>query len=174
MTMNHEDFERAASYWECKEKERDVNANMPPTELRTAIDDFLSSHNTCALATGAGDFVRCTPLEYLWHDGAFWIFSEGGRKFTGLEHNGNVCLAVYEPYTGFGKLASVQVAGRAEVVDPASPEFVQAMGYRGIPEAQCDKIARMLHLIKIVPGEIDLLDSSLKKQGFDSRQHLSW
>lgn len=172
--MNHRDYEQAADYWDRKEAERDASADMPEAKLRSAVDGFLSNHNTCALATGKGDFVRCTPLEYLWCDGTFWIFSEGGKKFTGLEHNSNVCLAVYEPYAGFGKLASIQVMGRAEIVDPASPEFVQAMGYRGIPDAQHDKIARMLHLIKIVPGEIDLLDSSLKKQGFDSRQHLSW
>lgn len=172
--MNHEDFERAASYWEQKEKERDASANMPSAELRAAIDDFLSNHNTCALATGTGDFVRCTPLEYLWRDGAFWIFSEGGRKFTGLAHNSNVCLTVFEPYEGFGKLASIQVSGRAEIVDPASPEFVQAMGYRGIPGAQRDKIAHMLHIIKIVPVEVDYLDSTLKKRGYESRQHLSW
>ncbi len=26
----------------------------------------------------------------------FWMFSEGGQKFIGLEKNENVCLAIYE------------------------------------------------------------------------------
>ncbi|WP_317430911.1 hypothetical protein [Parolsenella catena] len=39
-------------------------SRMPETELRAELDAFLSLHNTCAQACGAGDFVRCTPLEY--------------------------------------------------------------------------------------------------------------
>ena len=48
----------------------------------------VNSNNTCTLATGTGDYVRCTPIEYSYHDGKFWMFSEGGEKFIGLEKNG--------------------------------------------------------------------------------------
>lgn len=172
--MEREDFERAASYWDCKEAARSDSEVMPREDLRVEINRFLREHNTCALATGAGDYVRCTPLEYLWEDGAFWIFSEGGRKFVGLERNANVSLAVFEPYEGFGRLASMQVMGKAEVVDPASPEFTRALGYRGIPASKADKIAQMLHVIKVTPVEADYLCSALKEKGYDFRQHLVW
>lgn len=33
-------------------------------------------------------------------------------------------------------------------------------------------LAERLFLIKIVPTEVDLLDSNLKKQGLSGRQHL--
>ena len=72
------------------------------------------------LATGTGDYVRCTPIEYSWHDGCFWMFSEGGKKFIGLEKNPNVCLAIYNKYEGFGKLHGMQVMGTAELVEPFS------------------------------------------------------
>lgn len=44
--------------------------------------------------------MRCTPIEYSYHDGRFWMFSEGGEKFIGLEKNENVCLAIYDKYDG--------------------------------------------------------------------------
>ncbi len=165
--MNSEECEKAANYWVAREADA---KRMPGEELRAAIDDFLSTHNTCALATGSGDFVRCTPLEYAWRDGAFWIFSEGGLKFRGLASNKNVSLAVYEPYGGFGSLESAQIIGTAEIVDPDSSEFAQAAAAKNIPAASLDRIKGMLHLIKVTPTRIDYLSSSLKKLGYDSRQ----
>ena len=121
--MNSKEYEEATDYWVAREADA---KRLSAKELRAAIDAFLGSHNTCALATGEGDFVRCTPLEYVWRDGVFWMFSEGGLKFCGLASNKNVSLAVYEPYGGFGSLESAQVTGTAETVDPDSAEFAQA------------------------------------------------
>lgn len=167
--MDHEQFEQAASYWTSREASA---RRMPESELREEVDRFLASHNTCALATGYGDFVRCTPLEYAWRDGAFWIFSEGGLKFRALEHNDNVSLAVFEPYQGFGTIASVQVTGTAQIVDPEGDEFAQAVVARGLGGAALEKMKASLHLIKIVPTRIDYLASSLKTRGYDVRQWL--
>ena len=167
--MNECEYEAAARYWTSKENDA---TRMPDEQLKEAIDDFLTSHNTCALACASGDFVRCTPLEYAYREGAIWIFSEGGLKFAALEHNKNVRLAIYEPYAGFGTLASAQVTGVAKIVDPDSAEFADAASAKGIKPAMFDKIKTMLHLIKVTPTSIDYLASSLKELGFDSRQHL--
>ena len=77
--MTHEQFENAAQYWNKKEQ-----VKMPEEALKKAIEDYIMDNNTCALATGTGNFVRCTPIEYSYHDGRFWMFSAGGEKFTGL------------------------------------------------------------------------------------------
>ncbi len=77
---------------------------MPKEQLKEKIEAYIQANNTCALATGAGNFIRCTPLEYSYHDEKFWIFSEGGEKFIGLCKNENVCLAIFDKYEGFGKL----------------------------------------------------------------------
>ena len=97
--MTQKDFENAANYW--KQKER---TEMPKEQLKEKIEAYIQANNTCALATGAGNFIRCTPLEYSYHDEKFWIFSEGGEKFIGLAKNENVCLAIFDKYEGFGKL----------------------------------------------------------------------
>lgn len=104
--MTHEEFEKAAHYWDNKEQ-----TAMPEEALKQAVLKYIGENNTCALATGTGDYVRCTPIEYSFHDGKFWMFSEGGRKFIGLEKNSHVCLAIYDKYDGFGNLRSLQVTG---------------------------------------------------------------
>ena len=77
--MTHEQFKKAADYWKNKEM-----TAMPKEELKKAVEEYIASNNTCALATGTGDYVRCTPIEYSYHNDKFWMFSEGGEKFIGL------------------------------------------------------------------------------------------
>mgnify|MGYP000342378726 CR=1 FL=1 len=78
--MTHEQFEKTVQYWESKQQ-----TAMPQEALKKAVSDHIAQNNTCALATGTGDYVRCTPIEYSFHDGKFRMFSEGGKKFVGLE-----------------------------------------------------------------------------------------
>ena len=60
--------------------------------------ESLHGNVVCALAAGIGDYVRCTLLEYSYHDGQFWIFTEGGEKFIGLERNKmSVLLSLKSP-----------------------------------------------------------------------------
>ena len=56
--MTHEQFENAVQYWNKKEQ-----VKMPKEALKSAIDAYVMENNTCALATGTGDYVRCTPIE---------------------------------------------------------------------------------------------------------------
>lgn len=80
--------------------------------------ESLHGNVVCALAAGIGDYVRCILLEYSYHDGQFWIFTEGGEKFIGLERNKNVSLAVFEKPPDFGALKSVLVMGTAKLIEP--------------------------------------------------------
>jgi hypothetical protein len=107
--MTHEEYQKAAEYWKTKDK---TGAAVEKDRLRERMEEYINANNTCALATGTGDFVRCTPIEYAWHDQAFWMFTEGGEKFLALEKNKNVCLAIYDKYSGFGTVKGMQVSGR--------------------------------------------------------------
>ena len=163
------DYDRAAEYW--TEKDRN-SPSMPEDKLREKIEAFIRENNTCALAAASSDMVRCTPIEYIYIDGAFYMFSEGGLKFRCLKENSNVGLAVYRSYEGFGKLKSLQVTGRASVLEPFSEEYLKAMEIRKIPVEQMKKLPHPMNLIKVVPEALDYLDSGLKKEGFEVRQHL--
>ena len=162
-------LQAAARYWD--EKDAD-SVRMDPERLREAAEAYIRENNTCALATGTGDYVRCTPIEYSWHDGCFWMFSEGGRKFIGLAANPNVCLAVYDRYQGFGTLRGMQVMGRAELVEPFSEVYMAHAAYRGIAPEFLRKLKSPMHLICVRPTRIDCLFSDFREQGCGPRQTL--
>ena len=163
------DYETAADHW----TERDRNSShMDAASLKERIEGFINKHNTGALATSSGDFVRCTPIEYNYVDGFFYLFSEGGLKFRGLKDNKNVCFAIYEPYSGFGNLQSLQVMGKVEIVEPFSDEYLKLCRHGRMSEEVMRKLPKPMNLIKIVPESYDLLDSTLKDEGFASRQHI--
>ena len=166
--MTTEEYRSAANFWK-----KQARKEMPAEQLKQIVEEYLESSSVCALATGYGDYVRCTPLEYSCHDGKFWIFTEGGEKFIGLEKNENVSLSVFDKNPGFGELRSVQIMGKAEIIEPMSAEYVAHVEYKKIPVAALQKLADQghpMHLICITPIRADVLFSAFKKQGCDSRQ----
>ncbi len=167
--MTHEQFEKAANYWKNKEY-----TAMPKEELEKTIEEYISTNNTCALATGTGDYVRCTPIEYSYHDGKFWMFSEGGQKFIGLEKNENVCLAIYDKYEGFGNLKSIQVMGKTELIEPFSDRYNAHAKIKKIPIEALKKLEAPMNLICVTPVKIEMLCSEFKKNGYSSRQTLKY
>ena len=170
--MTEEQYRSAANFW--KEKER---KEMPAEQLKPVVEEYLAGSSVCALATGYGEFVRCTPLEYSFHDGKVWIFTEGGEKFIGLEKNQNVSLAVFEQNPSFGELKSVQIMGVAELIEPMSDGYIAHAEYKKIPVSALQKLAEQgkpMHLLCITPVHADVLCSGFKKQGYDSRQALAF
>ncbi len=170
--MTTEEYKKAADFWKAKECKE-----MPVEQLKPIVEDFLRNSAVCALATGTGDYVRSTPLEYSYHDGKFWIFTEGGEKFIGLEKNKNVSLAVFEKNPDFGELKSVQVMGTVKLIEPMSAEYIAHAEYKKIPAAALQKLAdqgQPMRLLCITPMRMDVLFSEFKKQGYDSRQKLDF
>lgn len=165
--MTEKEYEDASTFW----TRRDQKENkLDPDELLNWIESFLSSHKVLALASGGESFIRCTPLEYSWHHGALWIFSEGGLKFKGLKENKHVAAAIFDPDPSFSGLKSMQIAGTAEIVNPDSDEYKAAAAFKNIPLETLEKLPETMWLIKIIPSEFTCLDSDFKKKGFGSRQ----
>ena len=163
------DYDEQAKYW--TEKEAAANG-MEKEKLKEWIEAFIKERNTCALATASSDFVRCTPIEYNYLDGTFFLFSEGGLKFKGLKENKHVSLAIYDAYDGFGNLKGLQVQGKAEMIKPFLPEYIKLLDHKKIPIDNMKKLPKPMNLIKVIPESYDLLDSRLKQEGYDIRQHL--
>lgn len=165
--MTNEDYKKAAEYWKVKDEQ---NTKMDKASLLKAMDEYIFANDTCALATGSSTFVRCTPIEYTYHNGAFWMFTEGGEKFIGLEDNKNVCIAIYDKYDGFHNLKGMQIMGIADVIEPFSKEYIVAAEFKKIPIEALKKLPKPMNLIKVLPKHIDFLNSDFKKSGFSSRQ----
>ena len=169
--MNHQEFQEAAEFWNKKDAE---SVKMEPSELLRITEDYIRANNTCALATGSGSFVRCTPIEYVYYDGTFWMFTEGGQKFVGLEYNSNVCLAIFDQFEGFGKLKGMQVTGAAEIIEPFSKEYLRIAELKRLSPEALRKLPHQLLLLRIVPSRIDFLNSDFKKYGCASRQFIEF
>jgi len=165
------DYEKAESYWQEKDTK---TVSMEQVALLAEMKKFILAHNTCALATGFGEFVRCTPIEYSFMDEKFWMLSEGGLKFHALKNNKNVCIAIYDPYDGFGKLGGMQITGTAKMIEPMSEEYLSLLAFKKIPVESLKKLPHELHLVCVTPSRIDFLWSEFKKLGYDSRQHLTF
>ena len=168
--MNTEEYKAAATYWTKKERNE-----MPVDALKKFTEEYLTTSSVCALATGTNDYVRCTPLEYSFHDEKFWIFTEGGEKFIGLEKNKNVSLAVFDVNPSFNVLKSVQAMGVAELIEPMSDTYISHAQYKKIPLKALQNLAdqgKPMHLLCIRPERMDVLCSDFKKEGYDSRQIL--
>lgn len=165
--MTDEQFSQAISFWTKKDQGEE---KLDQERLSEWIDDFLSSHKVLALAVSSGDFARCTPLEYSWHDGALWIFTEGGMKFRALQVNRHAAAAIFDPAPSFGGLKSTQIEGDIEIIEPFTYEYNSAAAFRKIPLETLKKLPEPMWLLKLVPGEITCLNSDFKKDGYGSRQ----
>lgn len=162
------DYDEQSKYWLEKVS---GSKRMDPEELSVWIESFIRARKTCALATASLDFVRCTPIEYNYVDGNFYLFSEGGLKFRALKDNKNVSLSIFDPFDGFGNLKGLQVQGKAEMIEPFSTEYDKLLNYKNIPKDRMTALPKPMNLIKVIPESYDLLDSKLKQKGVDIRQH---
>lgn len=169
--MTHEEYKEAAEYWQRKDA---TGKKLSRDALLTVMEEYIHANKTCALATGFRTFVRCTPIEYSYYDGAFWMFSEGGLKFLALENNKNVCLSIFDSYEGFEKLNGMQITGVAEIAEPFSNEYLKAATFKKLPLEVLKKLSSPMHLIKITPKHIDFLHSAFREQGFSARQSLDF
>lgn len=165
--MTDAQWEQASSFWTRKTASE---KQMGKEKLSAWIDAFLGAHNVLALATGSGDHLRCTPLEYRWHDNALWILSEGGRKFSALRENRLVAATVFETDTTFSNLQALQVEGMAEIEDNTSEDYRKETAYRHIPVSALRNLAEPLWLIKITPTSITCLNTGFTAEGFSARQ----
>lgn len=168
--MNRQEYDRAAKFWISRESEI---KQMEPKQLLSKIEEFLTSHNTCALATGSGSFVRCTPLEYEYFRGRLWIITEGGLKFAALRDNDRVSVAVYEPYTDFDSVKGIQITGTAQVAEPGNVEFEEYQAHRSEKGGSGAALPQGLYLLVIHPERIEGVFGEFLGMGYSARQKLT-
>ncbi len=141
--------------------------------LRKHIEDFLAEHNTCVLATGSGDRVRATPIEYMFIDGYIYMLSEGGEKFANILMNPGVSIGISDPYKSMSDLAGMQISGTAKVIEMASEEYKSILGKRKLDYEKILSLPMALNLLKIDIGKVEFLWSGFGKLGYDVKQILA-
>ena len=139
-------------------------------KLKTAVEEFLTSHNTCTLTTGHNNTVRSTPIEYNYKDGNIYILSEGGEKFANLLYNKNVSVAVYEDYTSMNNLKGMQITGEASIIGSESQEYTDILTWKGLNADAIKSLPVNMNMIKIKLIKVEFLNSKFKSQGADAKQ----
>ena len=84
----------------------------------------------------------------------------------------HVHLIIYDKYDGFGNLKSLQVMGKAQIIEPFSDIYNAHAEYKKIPLAALKKLESPMNLICVTPVKIEALFSNFKKNGYTSRQTL--
>ncbi len=165
------DYTYAKNFW----TKRDAKAkNMPQELLEQRVALFLKEHNTCALATGFGNTVRCTTLAYQYRKGKICIFSEGGEKFGLLEQNKQVALTIADTYHGPGTAKGLQIEGTAKILSPDEADFASQLTELGYPAQRFQKMHPPLFCIVISPEHIVYINGDFKKEGYSVRQRLTY
>lgn len=158
--------------YKCREILNNPSTILNKTELKESIDEFIKNHNTCTLATGYENFIRATPIEYIYFEDAFYFITEGGLKFNGILQNSNVSIAIYDNYTGMTNLKGLQVQGIAKIIDIGSDEYKKIMKLKNINEVQIKKLFVNLNMIKVEVNRFEFLNSDFKKINVDIKQIL--
>jgi len=147
------------------------NNEMIKKELKSEINKFIEIHNTCTLATGSGDFVRNTPIEYTYYKDKFYFISEGGLKFKGILQNPNVCISIFNSYTSMNELKGMQISGESEVIPCWSEEYIDLIRAKGLNVETLKNLPINLNLIKVIPEVFEFLNTDFEEKGMDSKQY---
>lgn len=79
-------------------------------------DAFLADERTCRVATIGPDGPHATPLWFLWHGSALWLYSiVKSQRWTDLLRDPRIGIVV-DAGVDYGELRGVEIAGTVEVV----------------------------------------------------------
>jgi menaquinone-dependent protoporphyrinogen IX oxidase len=157
-----------------KSLKENLIVQLDESKLNMEVEEFLTSHNTCTLATGTKNRVRSTPIEYKYINGHIYLLSEGGEKFANLLLNENVSLAVYEDYTGMNNLKGMQITGKASIMDTSGEEYNGVLKFKGLDTNVIKSMPTMLNMIKIVIERVEFLNSKFKMEGAHTKQIIKY
>ena len=121
--------------YQIAKKLREPVRRMDEAELMAEVGRFIEDHHVLVIATGTDDFVRATPLEYIYLNGVFYVITEGGLKYRSILENGNASVTIFDRFDGsFEHIRSLQIFGKAQPVKSQTKEYseiVPELGFHG-------------------------------------------
>jgi hypothetical protein len=79
-------------------------------------DAFLAGERVCRVATIGPDGPHATPLWFLWHGGALWLYSiVKSQRWTDLMRDPRIGVVV-DAGVDYAELCGVEISGTVEVV----------------------------------------------------------
>ena len=77
-------------------------------------------------------------------------------------------------YDGADNLKSIQVIGKADLVEPFSDTYNKHAKIKKLPVETLKKLASPMNLICVTPVKMEVLFSEFKKNGYSSRQTIKF
>ena len=81
---------------------------------------------------------------------------------------------IYDKYDGADNLKSIQVIGKADLVEPFSDTYNKHAKIKKLPVETLKKLASPMNLICVTPVKMEVLFSEFKKNGYSSRQTIKF
>lgn len=143
-------------------------------ELEDLITEFMKARATCVIATCSDTMPRASTVEFFPSGLAIYILTEGGRKLENIRKNPQVSIAVSDAFTNWESLRGLQITGAAEIGTKGSDIFREGLeAYRKRRAKQNAALPDFMSVIKVIPVQIEYIDSRLAKRGYPIRNILS-
>lgn len=150
-------------------------AKLPREELVKRIERAATLTNLGVLATVGRDGPIASPVEFYSEGLCLYVFPQpGSPKLKALQRDPRVSFAVANPMAGWACAQGAQFFGRAQLLEPDSPDWVHGMKvYRWQSSAAeigrtADAPPRGL-LMKLDPDRVVYTEHLLRRDGFAPR-----
>lgn len=144
-------------------------------KLESMICDFLKTQSTCVIATCSDSIPRASTVEFFPVGLTVYIITEGGKKLENIRKNPGVSIALSAPFTGWKGLKGLQMSGTAEIGRKGSAIFAEGVkAYKKRKGLKKVLMPDFMNILKIIPSQIDYIDSELEKKGYEIRQTISF
>ena len=146
-------------------------------EVWKRIEAFLPGRERFVLATSYGNRPTATTIDFVLDPGekvSYAVCEKGTQKLEQIKENPAVSMVCYEGWTvaGGGKKQwkSVQIEGRAEVVDSNGPRFETYLDKYHLVRLSKERAKKRMDILRVVIEKAIFFDSALLKSGFSVYQ----
>jgi general stress protein 26 len=155
-----------------------ARTNMPKEfnqkELEDLISDFLKTRPVCVIATCSDSMPRASTVEFFPIGLSVYILTEGGREIENIKKNPQVSVAISDEFTDWESLRGVQITGGADIGTKGSAIFEEGLeAYRKRKGKKDASLPDFMNVIKIIPVQIEYIDTKLEKKGYPIRNILA-
>jgi hypothetical protein len=149
---------------------------LPRADLERRIERALTLTNIGYLGTLGRDGPIVSPLEFYAERLDVYVFPQpNSPKLKAMQRDPRICLAVANPMAGWASALGCQLFGKAELLDPGTPEWEHGMRVFKWP-ASSFEISRPLddpprgQLMRLRPERIVYTEHFLRRDGYAPRQ----
>ena len=188
MSLTHPEYDLSMTCAECHPTTLDaistattlyINSlkRLERDEVWKRIEAFLPGRERFVLATSYHNKPTATTIDFVLDPGekvSYAVCEKGTQKLEQIKENPAVSMVCYEGWTvahgGRKQWKSVQIEGRAEVVDSNGPRFETYLDKYHLVRLSKERAKKRMDILRVVIEKAIFFDSALLKSGFSVYQ----